>query len=1330
MLFTSFLLIFSSLITKCFSSATDAQAEAEEDLEDFVGLDRDGQSAPSDEALGQVSKESSDSASVLKRSYFDEILMDEVVSISLNCEKSLGSNEEALKGFVMKSLDFTVEETLSDLERPTCRAFFDRNGHHLSKEQIIQLMSSERGKRIILDGEVLEFFSDFSDFTLKDFDQFPSLKVSKIRNLSSINAEILLALVKGRGFANAGRLERIPEMVGERILEHEAWKSDHEIWQLFTLEGIAQIHSISNVEKFAKFLADRSKFEKLLFSMEGDFHDSGDTVTVIDSMSGPLKDSGAIDVDSSSDSDDFRRQEEEVVNGNGNGNDVDFDTATLPSDSVVDSTHLMNRLRSSTITSDTSNRSTATPTSTTSSSVCKSIAKHAALLARWAVQSEELILYMIELPELGRARVNNLATIQMAIKALIKTRTWIRNQIKDRCTGATGITENESLKLGNLKVLINSPMAWRLKEALRLFLNIPTPSNHPSPMTQTLKNRLTYFLFIVEFYRPMFRTALLLPPNDHLLTHVFLVNEIVNLETIFENVAVSNVLEANEKLVLSVAIRRSLLLLLSPTLDPTNVIQNALNYVFSSQSLLLATSNSNEILRWFRQAQDLQAVPVLDRLIRNFGHEFDVSHEIRTVLSDRKVRMKLFTEAQSNFVRLLVSLSNGLSEHFIEDAPRILVLPYLDPANALLKVSVAPLPTHERRRPYTQEELGAHQVEVSQVQEHNAAINNVLQTSLRFLKTFEHSPTRSSSQLSANFAGFIQPNFRIHFTDNVGIDAGGLRRTWLSALLRMFGDSQRMLFPIHMGGGGRTPSALLDPEIMAHLGALHGKALQVGVKPDWFFNSKYSNSFLFAPQEQGEEDLIRLTEEMFPSIFGSLDLILQLGSNEDSMEYFNDSKYPTICGLGGTDINTENGLSSDHLDDDQSNLEENETDNPPLVSSSAANFEDDVVYLQAETVSLPVYNDSDTDSVDSVMQDITGELIAVSAATITPESLATAVTQSSVPRHSFSKMLVFNAMYFGQESIYSGPRATVRSIQEIEAYRSALLHLLAQNLVAGRQAYWRTFSIFFDPEYRNILDSRFLHELLEPPLVLIEDIVGRIHFHRTCDEIFLINDESEESVDEESYDDEGEVKVEADGEVNGVEEEEGEGEEEGDHQQKHQKHQKQQLKQQKPQKQQKRRKRRKQQNSQSPKILPLSDDQKHQEPDQMTSKRKTNESNDKESKSKSRTVTGPSKKSRNPPSKITNITARAALTRILRTSFTSPESIQSLLSFSTGCPQLPPAGLDALRLSVNCFVSTGVKMSKSHTCTNAIDFHASVGFVETKESFLESVLSSSGFGFD
>lgn len=1056
----------------------------------------------------------SKSSTITNANVLDEVLLDESVSLSLNCETSLGSSEEALKSFVMKSLDFTSDETLEDLERPTCRAFFDRNGHHLSKEQINQLMASERGQRILEESEVLEFFSDFSEFTLKDFDRFPSLQVGKIRNLASIPAEVLLTLVKGRGYIKAGKLERIPEAFGERIFEHESWRLDPEIWQIFTLEGIAQIHSVSLVEKFSNFISELGKFERLIFSFNDDDH--------------------------------FEDFEEKI--------DLDF-----------------TRLRSSTISSDNSIRSTA-QTALTSTKICKSIAKYSNLFTRWAVQSEELFLYLIELPEISRDSSPHLSSIQNSVNKLIKTRLWLKKQVKDRCGGATEISDSELFQLTNFKTILETPLAWRLKEAIRLSINQPADGDvNATPMTKNLQRRLTLFPTLIDFYRPTFRSASTPAQNDLLLTHFFLVNKISNLETIFEGEPV-NLIASNEKLVLSIALRRILLLLLSPSIEPSNAIQDALNYVFSTRSPLLSTSDSNEIVRWFRQAQDLQVVPVLDRLIRSFGHEFDVVHEIRSILNNRPMRIKLFTEAQSAFVRLLTALSNGLSEHLIDEAPKVLVLPYLDPANALLKNQIPDLPQHPSRQ-RSQEEITEHAHNVEQVREHNAAIAKTLEISLAFLQTFTVDPV--TLDISQMFSGFIQPNFAINFDDKVGIDAGGLRRTWLSALLRIFGDPQRMLFPLHLELGGRTPSALLAPAIMSHLGALHGKALQIGVKPDWFFSRRYTQSLLFARTAPEADELAQLVEELFPDIFGVLDLIAQMESEQDAVDYFNYSEFPTIEGLTTDEIVT---------------TTVNDDNNGPM----------------------------------------------------------TQTVNNGPPRHSFSRMLVFDVRFLAQESIYNRDRQSITSLHDLSHYRSSLLTFLTSNLLQGVQAYWRTFGIFFDTQFRYAMEPKFLHDLLEPPVVTIEDILTRVQFHRSCDSIFLIDDEIEADG--------------ADAEIN-------------------------------------------------------IDD--------------TNVNSENNRSAPNSPYGSISKKPRSSPAKISNITAQTALTRILSSSFTSPETISSLLSFATGCPQVPPAGLDALRLSVHCYPATSpeTKLSKSHTCTNLIDFNASMHYMETKEAFLLSALSSSGFGF-
>ena len=1149
--FKYWLILFFFLgIGLVFIGASDIEDDSSED---FVGLD-------SSAGSGSFGNARSDPPP--KKNTFDEILMDESVSISLSCERTLGSSEDALKSFVMKSLDFTAEETLADLERPACRAFFDRNGNFLTKEQVRQLMESERGRRILENGEVLEFFSDFSDFSLEHFNQFPGLQISKIRDLSSISANVLLTLLKQRGFQNAGRLERLPEAFGERILQHESWLRDPEIWQLFTLEGIAQIHSIETVQKFSNFLANRERFEMLIYRADSDGFD----------FAGIYSNYGV------EESNETKGPEPALSN-------------------QTNQASLNSRVRSFTITSESSQLSSTLPTTKTSVPLCRSFARNSNLLARWCVQTEELMLYMVEMSDFNRRNGADLASVQGAIRELIKTRNWLKSELFDRCAGVASLSNPEILKIGVLKALIESPMSWRLKEALR------SPSEPTTRMTGFLKSRLDHFPSITEFYRHAAPIS-----NEYLLTHFFLANGIDELGAVFEATQEID----NEKLVLSIAIRRVLFSLLSPTSESSDVIQDALNYVLSAQSPLLATSDSTEIVRWFRQAQDLQAIPVLDQLIRNFGHEFDVSREVKAVLSDPGMREKLFVEAQSSYVRMLAALANGLSVHLTSPiAPRSLVSPYLDPLNALLKTPVQPLPIIPGRRPWTEAEITARSLEIDQVNAHNSSIATFLQFCLSFLKSCV-----AGTGISRNFSGFMQLNFRINFADLVGIDAGGLRRTWLSAVFRVFGDSQRQLFPLHLKSvSGRTPSALLDPEIMAILGALHGKALQVGVKPDWFFCPLYTHQLLYAAEAPSTENLLQLTEEMYPGILGSFDLIMLQGNESEAVEYFNASGFPTIEGLSPA-------------------IAENES----IVTSS----DDDSTVAEATAPVTPTANSSfsiDSDD-DSFIVDVTHELSIDEAGAYSPSPSPQTVPQLQPLRHSFSRMLVFDVRCLLQPSIYPGPRHSVTSLQEIAEYRASLLQLFAQNLMAGRKAYWRTFGIFFEDRFRSQLEAQFLHGLLEPPLVTIEQIMTRINFHRECDAIFLIDDLEEGELEEDEEDSKQDIDP-------GV-------------------------------------------------------------------KKQCLDS------------------SSNPTPASLNVSARAALTRILLTFFDSPEKLAALLSFATGCPQVPPAGLDALRISIHCVSATSAasKLSKSHTCSNTIDFYASLGLKVTKEAFLESVLSSSGFGFD
>lgn len=1126
--------------------------------------------------------------------FIDSFMLDETVTVSLNCEKSLGSSERALKSFVMKSLDFEAEETFLDLERPTCRALFDRNGAELTREQMTILMSTERGMRILREGEVLEFFRDFSLFTLEDFDKFPSLQVGKIRELASVPAAVLLSLIRSRGYGTVGKLELIHEKFGDRIFENEVWLLDPSIWQLFTIEGLVQLQNFDETVKFAKFLANQTRFERLLRSIEPEAF----------------------------------------------------------------------------------------------------LSRWASLLARWSVQSEELMIFLMEMTvgsPPATAPNSKLPEIVEAVDKLVSTRSWLLSELKGMKTKRFG--EKNSLYLDNLVALLENPLTWRLREALKVKLvaasGTTTTTTTTTEMTTKLIGVLDSFKSLIAFYSPSF-TASTTISNDEILTHFFNVNEIDKLETIFEEGAEESkrssvgfsVFDAentspstsdeNEKLVISISIRRFLLLLLSPQVESSSVIQDALNYVFTAaRSPLLTSASSHEVLRWFRQARDLQAVSVLDQLIRNFGHEFNVFGEVIAMMGNAELRLKLFSEANSAYVRLLAALDHTLRRHRTQNSPRKVHIHYVDPANSLLKPQVPPLPVHPLR-PASQETLQAHELKISSVKAHNEEISKSLTVSLAFLRTLDACPLTGNP--NTEMSGFLQDDFQVNFIDSEGIDAGGLRRTWISALLRIFGDAQRKLFPLH-DVGGRVPSALLDPKIMAHLGALHGKALQINVKPDWFFSAPFTQQLLYTSAEPSLQEIIPLIEQFYPDIFAQFDMILQLESEAEAISYFNSSEFPSIEGLNiiveqeeqeAEEGQEEQGqvVQNDEMDDAQTIIVEDGESVAIAVADSLADTTDaivndfettlsghdddddrtvdrdgQVIGLRLDTFIPPpppgddaldplqldiARDDSDSDSSDDASSAYSPVTQEFPPPTPPPESSQTNGPQ----RHSFTRMLVFDVRYLAQESIYRGPRESVADLAGISRYRTALLELFAQNLLLGREAYWRTFRPFFDETFRPRLDPQFLHNLLDTPIVEIGEIMTRIQFHRACDSLLLIDDDSDESEDAEDAENSSLKRARVD--------------------------------------------------------VP-----------------------------------------------IKNISAKLAFNRMLSTAFTSPESVNSFLSFTTGCPQIPPAGLDALRITVNCYVaeSRDKRFTKSHTCTNAIEFFVSMTYKETRDALKESILSSSGFGF-
>ena len=442
-------------------------------------------------------------------------------------------------------------------------------------------------------------------------------------------------------------------------------------------------------------------------------------------------------------------------------------------------------------------------------------------------------------PDLGRRNHSDLPTIQAAVRELITTRQWLKNELFDRCAGAGSLSESETLKIGNLKALIESPMSWRLKK--RSACKASSVESEPStPMTKLLRQRLTHFHRFSSFIRVAAPSAF--PLIIYWRTSSWLMK--LRIWAPF-----SRWKQWNQQWQVgpSIAVRRVLFLLLSPTSESSDVIQDALNYVpfysvtpaghFRIPMKLFAGSVSS---RSPSHPRSRSTYP-------QFRHEFDVSREVKAVFDNPVMREKLFVEAQSSYVKMLAALANNLSVYAPQnsEAPRTLVSPYLDPLHAT-KDARSAFASGPWSTPLTEQELHERQVEIDQVNEHNSGIANFLQISLYFLRSFNDPKPlmlmmkwRSISRDSFNRISGL--NFPIQLVSMlVAWDARGY------PLCCAFWRFPASTFPASFIGGGwpHSPQPCSTLEIMGHLGALHGKALQIGVKPDWFFHHRYTHELL------------------------------------------------------------------------------------------------------------------------------------------------------------------------------------------------------------------------------------------------------------------------------------------------------------------------------------------------------------------------------------------------------------------------------------------------------------------------------------------------------
>jgi hypothetical protein len=228
-----------------------------------VSASNHGQVSDSTSSIALAASEEEEEVTSSSSASVSDILQeDEQITLIMDCS-ILSQSDREMRSFLMESLNLSSQNTLDDLKVPLCRAAFDIACGDLSRAQMAQMMAQPDGLEILNAGQCLESFSDFSDFNLATFAQFPELKIASIRHWTSIKPEILLALMNAVGFASLGRIDIFPERVGMEALLAQTWIEHPSIWQLFLIEGVKHLPA-AHKQAFAQCLATERRIERLL----------------------------------------------------------------------------------------------------------------------------------------------------------------------------------------------------------------------------------------------------------------------------------------------------------------------------------------------------------------------------------------------------------------------------------------------------------------------------------------------------------------------------------------------------------------------------------------------------------------------------------------------------------------------------------------------------------------------------------------------------------------------------------------------------------------------------------------------------------------------------------------------------------------------------------------------------------------------------------------------------------------------------------------------------------------------------------------------------------
>jgi len=1204
----------------------------------------------------------------------------EVLELSLECEAALSAST-TLSAFVMSSLDPLHEDTLNDLERDTCRVLFDRNGQYLSANQVTKLMSHPRGFAILEKGDALCFFQHFHDWTVEDFRRLPRLLVKEIRNLRSITPSVLLELIKEQGLLSiSSRSELIAARLGEEVLSDGAWLDDAVVWQLYNLEALHELnwdHLLAAVE----FIASMTRWT-LLFAMDDRAH--GPTTPAPPTSS--------------------------------------HQAASCPDDAE----------RSKGLSA-------------------QSVAVNADAIVRWAVQTEELMIWLMEGAgtETSASHEADLTSRSGAIQKLVASREQMVRIVRE-AQNSTKLSSQERERIIIAHDFLRYPITYRLQVALGGGAQAPQ-----TPMIVDLGSKLREFPLVRSFYDNHLSRRRRAKSNTRhsagdILGRFTTVQGADRIKSVYRLAPDAGTPERDAVWLASVSLRRVLLALLQPRMAPSteglpasdaeDIFSDALRLALSATSISVSMiAPSSEVVRWFRQAADLNHFAVIDCLIHNFGHGYDISNEVSTLLATK--RALVFEESQSLAVKLLAALrdpplsfSAALAD--MQGRRPSLAVVFVDPSLAL--IPDPPLPPHVHARTPAERARVlkmAYEEGLQRVQAHRAQLSHFLTASLKLLRfsllgvlttdgLCASVPGTLAGKLQASAQRYLAQSFQVKFIGHRGIDVGGLRRAWMSSLLSILGDEKRGFFALRLQSqdlssilSNRVPSPFLDPEVMAILGFLHGKALQIGTKPSWFFDPHFSSTFLLngvitGSTDQDELDAIWLSDAAasirawYPQMFEQLEGAKNYALNPPSIpvdaseanipsavDYFNSSAFPSLEHLQESNgdeadldwlardlalklnLRSAGGFSMQSAMPDDVSALNGSSDLEHSSTHSLASFVSDAE-TELHQLSLNVdgeeeleqeHNLNDNHNHNHNLESLMAQDYDTHSDEETTldghEEKASNLNTRKPLRHSFESEFFFGRHITSRRHI---TYAKVASADEIDVYVQELIAIVAQGLLKSRRLYRHALAHFLCPEFA--VPGDMVQALLQAPVVTWDMIASRIQFSVDCERIWMVDykgqpapvafEEQKDSCDQSMQRDEQanqDEKIDVD---------------DSDHVRKR-----------------------------------SSDDQLPGSP----------------------VVKRPKGGTPSPEPVSSRISAKDALLRIL--SELSPADISRFLAYTTGSPQLPPAGLDALHLIVEC--ASCPLPPASRTCVNTFIFNCDLSYLSTRYKFHQAVIEFGdviGFG--